>query len=67
VHDKAVMPWDYHLGHLYKTIREEVIDELGEVGAEAIHLAMAEFAREFGEDAAKIVLSFTETDFDSLP
>lgn len=67
VHDAAVMPWDYHLGHLYKTIGEKVIDELGELGEEAIHAAMAEFAREFGEDAAKIVLSFKETDFDSLP
>jgi hypothetical protein len=67
VHDMAVMPWDYHLGHLYKTIREEVIDELGEIGEEAIHAAMSEFAREFGEGAAEIVLGFKETDFDSLP
>jgi hypothetical protein len=67
VHDAAVMPWDYHLGHLYKTIREEVVDELGETGEEAINAAMSEFTREFGEDAAKIVMSFKETDFDSLP
>jgi hypothetical protein len=67
VHDKAVMPWDYHLGHLYKTIREEVVDELGEVGEEAISAAMAKFTKEFGEVAAEIVLSFKETDFDSLP
>jgi hypothetical protein len=67
VHDAAIMPWDYHLGHLYKTISEEVIDELGEAGEEAINAAMAEFTREFGEDTAEIVLSFKETDFDSLP
>jgi hypothetical protein len=67
VHDKAVMPWDYHLGHLYKTIREEVVDELGEAGEEAINAAMTEFRREFGEDATEIVQSFKETDFDSLP
>lgn len=67
VHDAAVMPWDYHLGHLYKTMREEVIDEFGETGDEAITAAMAEFTREFGEDAAAIVLGFKEMDFDSLP
>jgi hypothetical protein len=67
VHDAAVMPWDYHVGHLYKTIGEEVIDEIGESGKEAITAAMSEFTREFGEEAAEIVKGFGETDFGSLP
>jgi hypothetical protein len=61
------MPWEYHLGHLFKTIREAVIGELGEKGAEAIDAAMAEFAREFGEEASQIVRGFEAADFDKLP
>jgi len=67
VHDKAVMPWDYHLGHLYKTVGEVVIEELGQKGKEAIKAAMKEFAVQFGEETAGIVEGFGEVDFDRLP
>jgi len=67
IHDKVIMPWDYHLGHLFKTIGEVVIEELGGLGKEAMEAAMAEFASEFGEEAAHIVTSFESTDFNKLP
>jgi hypothetical protein len=67
VHDRAIMPWDYHLGHLFKTISEVVIEELGDLGKEAMQVAMAEFAGEFGEKAAQIVTGFEAVDFDELP
>jgi hypothetical protein len=67
VHDKAVMPWDYHLGHLYKTVGEVVVEELGQKGREAVNAAMKEFAGQFGEETAGIVEGFEEVDFDRLP
>ena len=67
VHDTAVMPFDYHLGHLYKTVGEVVVNELGEVGKEAITAALKEFAKQFGEEAARIVEGFGDVDFDQLP
>jgi hypothetical protein len=66
VRDTAVMPWDYHLGHLYKTIGEVLLEELGEVGQEAVKAAMQEFAGRFGEEAARIIEGYREEDFNQL-
>lgn len=64
---RAFMPWDYHLGHLYKTVGDVVVAELGPAGQEAINDALAEFANRYGEEAAQIVKAYEETDFDRLP
>jgi hypothetical protein len=64
---RAVMPWDYHLGHLYKTVGEVVVEELGAVGQEALGAALAEFARRYGEKAAQTIKAYEGTDFDRLP
>jgi hypothetical protein len=63
----AVMPWDYHCGHLFKTVGEIVVAELGQEGKEAILAARTEFAQRFGEAAIQIVEGYLEADFDSLP
>lgn len=64
---KALMPWGYHIGHLYKTMGEVVIEELGQTGREAVSAALAEFAQHYGEEAAQIVVSYRDTDFNNLP
>ena len=64
--DKAVMPWAYHLGHLYKTLGEVVQAELGRLGEESMIAALEEFARRFGAEAAGIVVSYSDVDFDWL-
>jgi hypothetical protein len=64
---RALMAWDYHIGHLYKTIGEVVIEELGQVGQEAVRVALAEFASCYGEEAAQIVAEYQDTDFSNLP
>jgi hypothetical protein len=61
-----VMPWAYHLGHLYKTVGNVVIEELGTVGREAVGEALATFAERFGEDAAQVVLGYQDEDFGRL-
>ena len=67
VGEATVMPWDYHIGHLYKTVGEMVIKELGDLGREAIDAALAEFAGHYGEEAAQIIKAHHATDFDRLP
>jgi hypothetical protein len=64
---QAVMPWEYHLGHLYKTVGEVIVEELGQVGREAVEAALGEFARRYGEEAAQIVAAYQDVDFDQLP
>jgi hypothetical protein len=63
----VAMPWAYHLGHLYKTVGEVVVEELGEMGQRAVDEALAEFARHHGQEAARTVAGYGDTDFDRLP
>jgi len=64
---KAVMPWDYHTGHIYKTMKEVLTQELGAAGNEIIKLAMAEFSKRYGAEAAQLVEEFDGVGFDTLP
>jgi hypothetical protein len=65
--EDAVMPWAYHLGHLYKAMHEVVVRELGPMGEEAIGAALADFAARYGEAAAQIITAYRDTDFNRLP
>jgi len=60
---KALMSWEYHLGHLYKTIYAVVSAEFGNLGESAINSGFEEFAEHFGKPAAAVVLSYLDTDF----
>jgi hypothetical protein len=58
---KAVMPWDYHVGHLFNTLEEVIVEELGQVGQKAIDAGLSEFAERYGEQAMqKVVISRTK-------
>jgi len=63
----AVMSWDYHVGHLYKTVERVVVDELGEAGNIAIQTGLAEFTKQYGEQAVQRIMAFRPVDFDRLP
>ncbi len=64
---QTVMPWEYHLGHLYKTMTEVLVEEMGEEGEAAARDALAEFAARYGQDAARIVEVNAAAAFDRLP
>jgi len=63
----VVMPWDYHVGHLYKTLGEIVAEELGDEAADVMATACDDFTDRYGEAAADTVLAYAGTDFDQLP
>jgi hypothetical protein len=66
--DSAIMPWSYHLGHLYRTLREELSLALGQPGREAADAGLAEFATRFGREAAEqIARCAAECDFAEPP
>ena len=67
VAERTVQTWEYHCGHLYKTFNEVLVENFGRQGEIAVSRAMSAFADHLGEEAKLIVLSYLETDFDSLP
>lgn len=64
---KAIMPWEYHAGHLYKTIGEVITDELGEQAEKIMTASLKDFTDKYGKPAGEIVKSYENTDFDKLP
>lgn len=63
---KAVMPWDYHVGHLFTTLEKVIVEELGEEGQRAIEAGLAEFAERYGEQAMQRVLASRSKDYTSV-
>ena len=64
---RVILPWEYHVGHLYKTISDVLTAELGLTGREAAEAALVEFTARFGEESTRIVRDYQKTDFSSLP
>ena len=64
---QTVMGWAYHIGHLYKTMREVLILELGEIGAASSKAGLQKFSEKFGRQAAEEIERYLEVDFDRLP
>lgn len=64
---KAVMPWEYHVGHLFKTMGEVITRKLGKVGHAAVDEAIAEYAKRYGTEAAQKILAYRTMDFSHLP
>jgi hypothetical protein len=64
---RVILPWEYHVGHLYQSMSSVISAELGAAGREAAEAALHEFAGRFGEEAAQTVRSYQQTDFTALP
>lgn len=65
--ETTVMGWDYHIGHLYKTVGDVIVDSLGVAGKAAVDAALDEFASRYGEKAVQIIKAYQTTDFERLP
>lgn len=63
----VLMPWDYHTGHVYKTMGDAFSREFGGKGRDAADAALEEFSRHYGSGAAAVVRGFADTDFNVLP
>jgi hypothetical protein len=63
----TVMPWGYHLGHLYSTMGDVIVEALGPTGQDVVKETLAWFAERYGEEAAQVVLAYWGFDFGCLP
>jgi hypothetical protein len=62
----VVMPWEYHVGHLFKTLETSIIEDLGELGGKSSENAILEFSKRYGEAAVRQVLAFRTVDFTKI-
>jgi hypothetical protein len=63
----AVLPWEYHAGHLYAAVKFTLAAVQVEDGDSILQVALAEFARRYGDEAVQAVLSYQLVDFNTLP
>ncbi len=56
--------WDYHIGHIYKTMKEELIKDFGLKGEKAVDLALEMYKEKYGQEAYDIVLQYRDVNFD---
>jgi len=64
---KVIMPWEYHTGHLYKTMGDVIKQELGDKADEIIENALIDFASFFSEKHLVVIKKYQSTDFEQLP
>lgn len=64
---KARMEWAYHTGHLFKTMKETIIDAFNERGESAVTLALKAYEVEYGYKARGLVEEYEKVDYDLLP
>lgn len=64
---KAKMPWEYHVGHIFRTMKEAVVSAFGAEGEAAVARALKSYRTEYGEDAEALVLKYADIDYDVMP
>lgn len=64
--DKAIMPWDYHIGHLYKTMSDVIVGKFGEEGETVMEEALKVFEKYYGSVATEVIKGFSDTNFDEI-
>jgi len=63
----AVMPWDYHAGHLFKTIGEVIRPEFGSKTDNIMENALIDFSKFASKEHIRIIKSYKNMDFNRLP
>lgn len=61
------MPWDYHSGHLLKSMKETIEASLGDAGRDAVETALSAFRRRVGAGVADRIIACSDADFSRLP
>lgn len=65
--DKVVMPWSYHLGHLYWTVRRVFEEHTGAAGQAIAERALRRWEERFGTEAADTIRGHEKTDWRTPP
>lgn len=65
--NKARMPWDYHCGHLFKTVWEVVSSRFGYAGLETMNKAFKAFTGVYGQENSNAILALMDIDYNTVP
>ncbi len=63
---QAIMPWDYHAGHLYKTMGEQIKQKLGDRADQIMEKAMQDFTLFFSNEYIADIIKYKDTNFEEI-
>jgi hypothetical protein len=64
---KALLPWEYHVGHLFKTLKKVIETVSPGLGKSAVNCGLGKFAERYGDQAKRTVTAYQKINFDRLP
>ncbi|MGI6368845.1 MAG: L-2-amino-thiazoline-4-carboxylic acid hydrolase [Anaerolineae bacterium] len=64
---RAVMPWDYHLAHLYWSMRHTLEAHTGAAGSAIAERALQRLASRLGSSVSEAILRHADTDWNHAP
>ncbi len=64
---KTIMPWEYHTGHLYKTMTQVLRQEYNENADEIKSNALHDFGKFFNEKFISVIQQYQTINFEQLP
>ncbi len=63
----TIMPWDYHTGHLFKTVGDVIKQEFGTAAEMIMENALTNFINFSSKEHIEIVKKYLNSNFDELP
>jgi len=63
----AIMPWEYHTGHLFKTVGEVIKQEFGTTAEIIMENALINFVNFSSKGHIEIIKKYLDSNFDELP
>lgn len=64
---KAIMPWEYHVGHLFACLKYSLVQRFGAGSEQIIEKALKDYSTQFGEGALRLIPEWADLDFNELP
>lgn len=58
--------WDYHIGDLYRFVKDYVVSKYGHIGEAAIKKALEDYRNMYGQIALELLLAWEDYDFESI-
>ncbi len=62
----AIKPWDYHIAHIFNSMKDSLIKYHGRLGEKVIEESLRDYEKEFGKETLEILMEYNNTDFESI-
>lgn len=62
----AIKQWDYHIAHIFYTMKDSLIKHHGKLGEKVIEKSLEDYEEKFGKETLEILMEFSDVDFENV-